>query len=94
MYMTWNTVQNGQFTHPFENKDIILQVDVVSNLAYEFCSYFGISVNQILSKYGHLMQWQCDFFGVSKECAYPLPNEIRVFGTVTLWFFILGVSNN
>ena len=56
MHVTWNTVQNGLFTHPFENKDTLFRVEVVSELAYEFYSCDDISVNQILTKYGNLVQ--------------------------------------
>ena len=65
MHMTWNTMQHGLFPHPFENKDIFFCVEVVSDLAYEFCCGVDISVNQILTKYGHLVQWHRDFFGGS-----------------------------
>ena len=56
MHVICNIVQNGQFYHPFENKDTILRVKVVSDLAYEFCSCVDIEVNQIFKKYGHLVQ--------------------------------------
>ena len=56
MHVTWNTVQNGLFTHPFENKDTLFRVEVVYDLAYEFCSCVDISVNQILTKFGYLVQ--------------------------------------
>ena len=48
MHMTWETVQHGRFSYTFENIYTIFQVEVVSNLSYEFCSCVGISVNNIL----------------------------------------------
>ena len=60
--MTWDTVQHGMFYHQFENKDTIFRVEVVSDLAYELYSCVDISVNQILTKYGHLVQWHRDLF--------------------------------
>ena len=56
MHVICNIVQNGQFYHPFENKDTILRVKVVSDLAYEFCSRVEILVNKILAKTEHLVQ--------------------------------------
>ena len=62
MHLTWNTVQNGMFYHPFKNKITIFRVAVVSDLAYEFCSCVDISVNHILTISGHFMQWHRDCF--------------------------------
>ena len=45
MHVTCNTVQHGKFYHPFENKDSIFQVELVSDLANEFCSCVDIKVN-------------------------------------------------
>ena len=55
MYLTWNTVQHGRFTHTFENKDTLLWVEVVSDLAYAFCYCVDIAANKILTKPGHLV---------------------------------------
>ena len=60
--MTCNTVKHGLSYHPFENKDNMLRVEVVSDLAYDFCSCVDISVNQTLTKSGHLMKWHRDYF--------------------------------
>ena len=49
MHMTWNTVQHGLFSLPFEKKDIIFQVEVVSDLSYDLCSCVDISANKILT---------------------------------------------
>ena len=56
MNLACNTIQNGLFYHPLENKDTIFWVEVVSDLDYDFCSCVHISVNQILTKYGRLSQ--------------------------------------
>ena len=56
MYLTWNTVHHGRFYPPFENKDTLLLVEVFSELNYDFCYCDDIVVNQILKKYGHLVQ--------------------------------------
>ena len=56
MHVTWNTIQNGKFTCPFGNKYTIFRVEVVSDLAYEFCSCVGIVLKNILTKYGNLVQ--------------------------------------
>ena len=62
MNVTCNTVQYGRFSHPFENKDTIFLVEVVSDLNYELCSCVDIEENQILTKYVHLVKWNCPFF--------------------------------
>ena len=62
MHVTWNTVQHGQFSHPLK-KDTLFLVEVVSDLAYKFCSCVDIEVNQILKKSGHLVHQHCDCFG-------------------------------
>ena len=54
MNVTWKTVKHGISPHKFKNKDTIFQVKVVSDLAYEFFYFFDISVNHILTKYGHM----------------------------------------
>ena len=41
---------------PFENKDTIFRLEVVSHLTYDFCSCFDIAVNHIPTKSGHLVQ--------------------------------------
>ena len=56
MHVTWNNVQHGRFSYQFENKDTIFQVEVLSDLAYELCSCVEILVNEILTKYGNLVQ--------------------------------------
>ena len=75
MQVTWKTVQHGLVSHPFENKDTIFRVEVVSDLAYDFCYCVEISVNQILTKYGHLVQWHLDFilggFQRTVHCHHP-----------------------
>ena len=77
MPVTWNNVQHGKFLRPFKNKYTIFWVEVVSDLNYEFCYCVDIAVNQILTKYGHLVQWNCDCFGEAfKDCASPSPNKI------------------
>ena len=82
------------FSHPFDNKDTIFRVEVVSDLAYEFCSCVDISVNYILTKYGHLVQWYGGFFWVVPNyCALSSPKTITGLGAVTLRLFILGFSN-
>ena len=50
MNMTWNTIQNGRFYHPFENKDTLFWFEVVYDLAYEFCSCVENAMNNILPK--------------------------------------------
>ena len=52
--------------------------------------------DKILTKNGHLVNWQCDCFfrGVPKECALLSPKRTRALGALTLWLFIVGVSNN
>ena len=68
MQMTWNTVNHGQFYHPFEDRDSIFRVEALSDLTYEFFSCVDIAVNHILTKYEHLVKWHCGFLGgVSKE---------------------------
>ena len=62
MYVTWNTVQHGRFLHPFENIYTIFQVEVVSDLFHELWYCVGIVVNKILTKYGHFVQWNRDWF--------------------------------
>ena len=52
MHINLNTVQYGRFSRPFENKDNILRVEVVSDLAYEVCSFVYIAVDKIISKSG------------------------------------------
>ena len=56
MHVTWNTVNHGWFSHPFENKDTIYWVEIVFDLAYEFCYCAYIAVNHILTKSGKLVQ--------------------------------------
>ena len=95
MNVTWNTVQHGRFSHPFQNKDTLFRMEVVSDLTHEFCYCFDIAINQIRTKYGHLLQWHCDFLGgFSKECDSSFPNKIWALSAVKLWLFILGISNN
>ena len=61
------TVLPGKFSHQFGNKDTIFWVEGVSDLAYELCYFFDISVNLIPTKLWHLVQLRCDFFlGISK----------------------------
>ena len=84
MHVTCNTVQSGRFYHPFENKYTILRLEIVSEMAYEFCYCVDIKVNQILTKYGHLVQLHCGFFEVSKDCALSPLKKIWVLGAVTL----------
>ena len=80
MHVSWNTVQHGLVSHPFENKDTIFQVEVVVDLAYGFFSCDSISINQILTKYGRLIQWHRDFLGVvSNNCSLPSPKTIRAY---------------
>ena len=43
-------MQHGRFTHPFENKDNLFCVEVVSDLDYKFYSCVDIAVNRILTK--------------------------------------------
>ena len=72
--MTCNTVQNGRFPHPFENKGNMFLVEVGFELAYEICSFVDIEVNQILKYMG---TWCSDtgyFWGGSKKtvhCHHP-----------------------
>ena len=49
-------MHHGMFSHTFENKDTLLQVEVVSRLVYDLCTCVDIAVNQILTKSGHLVQ--------------------------------------
>ena len=56
MQVTSDTVQHGQFPHPFENNDTIFLVEVFSDLAYELCYFVDIEVNHILEKYPNLVQ--------------------------------------
>ena len=85
MHVIWNTVQHGQFLCPFENKDTIFWVEGFSDLAYEFCSCVDIVVNHILTKYGHLMQGNCDLFWVfSKDCASLSTKKTWALGVVKL----------
>ena len=56
MRVTLNTVQHGRFSHLFVNRDTILWLEVISDLAYDFYSFVDIKVNHILSKYGQLFQ--------------------------------------
>ena len=77
------------------NKDTILLVEVVYDLAYEFCYCVEISMNQIPTKSWHLVQWHYYFFGgVSNDCALSPPKTIMGIGAVSLGLFILGVSND
>ena len=73
-----------------------LRMEVVSDLTYEFCYFLDIVVNQIPTNSGYLVQWHCGFFrwGGSKYCKSSYPNKIWELGAVTLWFLIMGVSNN
>ena len=85
MLVTCNTVQHGRFPHTFENKGTTFQVEVFSELAYEFCYYVDIEVNHILTKYGHLVQWPYDFcFEVFKLQCIVITPKIRALGAVTL----------
>ena len=61
MHAICYTVLTGKFYHQFENKYTILRVEGVSDLTYElfYCVY--ISMNQIQTKPGHLVQWNCGF---------------------------------
>ena len=61
MHVIWHTVLPGHFYHKFENKDTILRVEGVSDLAYEFCYCVYIALNRILKKPVHLVQLHCDF---------------------------------
>ena len=45
MQVTRKTVQHGQLPHPFENKDTIFLVEVLSDLDYELCSCVDIVVH-------------------------------------------------
>ena len=45
MHVTYKNVPRGLFYHPFENKDTIFWVEVVTELANEFCSCVDILVN-------------------------------------------------
>ena len=56
MHINLNTVQYGRLSRPFENKDNILRVEVVSDLAYKLCYCVKIAVNQIPTESGHLVQ--------------------------------------
>ena len=47
MCVTWNTAQHGRLSHPFENRDTIFRVEVVSDLASEFYYCVVVVVNQI-----------------------------------------------
>ena len=51
------------------------RVEVVSNLSNELCSCVYISVNQKLTKYGHLVQWHRNFvfgeFQSTVHCHHP-----------------------
>ena len=49
-------MQHERFYHTFENKYTFFWVKEVSDLAYEFCSCVGIAVDQVLTKYGQLVQ--------------------------------------
>ena len=49
MHVIWNTVQHGKFPCPFENKDAILQVEGVYDLANKSYYCVEIVVNQIQS---------------------------------------------
>ena len=51
--------------HPFENKDTLFRVEVVFDLSYELCYCVDISVNNIPTKPGHLVQWHYDYFSGS-----------------------------
>ena len=56
MHVTWDTAYHELLYYTFENKDFIFRVEVVSDLAYEFCFCVDISVNHILTKSGNLMK--------------------------------------
>ena len=62
MQVICHIVLHRQVYHPFENKDTIFQVEVVSDLAYELCCCVVIEVNHIPTRYVHLVQLHCDFF--------------------------------
>ena len=60
---TWlETLCSRNFLRPFEDKDTLFHVEAVSDLTYEFCYCVKISLNQILIKFGHLVQWHHDLF--------------------------------
>ena len=52
MTVIWYTVLTGQFSRWFENKDNIFQVEVVSELDFEFCYFVNIVITQILAEPG------------------------------------------
>ena len=56
IHVTFKTVQHGWFKLPFENKDTLFRVEVVSDLTYDLYSCVDIVVNRILKKYGRLVQ--------------------------------------
>ena len=56
MHVTWNTVKYGRFSHIFEDKDTIFWVEEFYDLTYEFFSCVDNVVNQILTKFGQLVQ--------------------------------------
>ena len=88
-YLAWAVFQS------IWKQGYFFRVEVVSDLTYEFCSCDDISVNHILTKSGHLEQWQYDFWvEVSKDCETSFPNKVWALGAVKLWLFILGFSND
>ena len=84
MHVTCNTVLNGQFSRPFENKTAIFRVEGVSYLAFELCDCVEISVNQILTNYGHLVQLHCDLGGggVQRTVRHHNPTS---YGPLVQW---------
>ena len=62
MHVTWKNAQYGISPHPFKNQYNIFLVEVVSDLAYEFCCCVDILLNHVLTKYGHLVQWHRNYF--------------------------------
>ena len=70
------------FSHLFENKGTIFWVEVVSDLAYDFCYCVEISVNRILKIWalGAVTPW---LLGVgSKYCA---PSSFKKSGYLVQW---------
>ena len=74
-------------------KYTLFLVEVVSELAYELCSWVYILLNNILTNMG---TWCIDtvIFLVLEVCEMSSPKTIRVLGAVTLLFFILWASND